>query len=144
MDDSEIECASFAELDTDTLYGLLWLRSKVFLVEQGFQYDIDDRDRESTTRHVWIAAGTRPVSTLRVLEEADGELRIGRVCTERSSRGKGHAERLVRFVCHNNTGSIALHAQSYLLKWYEALGFVHDGDDYMEEDTLHTPMRFVR
>ena len=44
-------------------------------------------------------------------------------------------------------GSTAAHydvladAQSRLTGWYESLGFVVVGDEYVEDDILHVPMR---
>ena len=43
-----IEIKTFKELDTDTLYDILQLRSRVFVVEQNCVYqDIDGKDKEA-------------------------------------------------------------------------------------------------
>ena len=43
----DIEIKTFNELDTDTLYDILQLRSSVFVVEQNCVYqDIDGKDKE--------------------------------------------------------------------------------------------------
>ena len=140
-----VEQARFSELDVATLYGLLRLRSDVFVVEQQICYlDLDERDREPETLHVWVADRGSVVSTLRVLLESDGAHRIGRVCTARSHRGLGLAERLIRFTCDRHPGEVVLQAQSYLQQWYERLGFVRDGADYVDDGILHTPMRLAR
>jgi ElaA protein len=76
--------ASFAELDTTTLYALLKLRTDVFVVEQACPYpELDGRDTEPGTRHLWLAPPgqpSRPCAYLRILND-DPVLRIGRVCT---------------------------------------------------------------
>ena len=50
--------AAFSELDAATLYGLLRLRVDVFVVEQKCAYpELDGRDDEPDTRHLWIPDG---------------------------------------------------------------------------------------
>jgi ElaA protein len=37
--------------------------------------------------------------------------------------------------------AIRLGAQRYLQRFYESFGFVRDGEDYLEDDIPHLPMR---
>lgn len=134
--------ASFAELDRDTLYDLLALRSAVFVVGQACAYlDIDGRDREQATEHHWVAVDGRVVSALRVLVEPDGAARIGRVCTLEAARGCGYAARLVSVAAADRASDVVLAAQSHLRTWYERLGFTVDGPEFEEVGILHVPMR---
>ena len=84
----EIHVARFAELTPDGLYGILRLRSEVFVVEQECAYlDIDGRDREPDALHLWVG-GDEPVAYLRVLNGPPvGTSRIGRVVTADRPRG---------------------------------------------------------
>src|ERR1700738_833542 len=89
------------DLDTATLYELLKLRVEVFVVEQATPYpELDGRDLLAETRHFWLEAPDGEViCTLRLMEEhAGGEkgFRIGGVCTKRTARGNGHANRLLQ------------------------------------------------
>ena len=53
----ELHVARFSDLDIVTLYAILRLRCDVFVVEQACAYsDVDGRDVESGTRHVWLTA----------------------------------------------------------------------------------------
>lgn len=53
----ELHVAGFSDLDIITLYAILRLRSDVFVVEQECAYaDVDGRDVEPGTRHVWLTA----------------------------------------------------------------------------------------
>ena len=135
------------DLDAATLYELLKLRVEVLVVEQACPYpELDGRDLLAETRHFWLE---RPdgevISTLRLMEEHPGgekAFRIGRVCTERTTRGQGHTTRLLRaalaevgdYSCHIN-------AQTYLADMYAQHGFVRDGDEYLEDGIPHVPMR---
>src|SRR4051812_10967700 len=91
----EVRVASFRDLDTTTLYAILKLRSDVFVVEQKCVYaDLDGRDTEPGTRHVWLSRGDDMRAYLRILDDGDAE-RIGRVVTAAHARGEGLARRLM-------------------------------------------------
>jgi ElaA protein len=132
----------FGELNTGELVEILRLRIDVFVVEQGCPYpEIDGRDDEPATRHVWIddSAG-RPAAYLRLLDDDDVR-RIGRVVTRPSSRGEGLAGRLVHHALATSEGPWVLDAQSHLARWYESFGFVQDGAEFLEDGISHVPMR---
>ena len=78
---------------------------------------------------------------LRTLVEADGATRIGRVVTRPDARGTGLARQLVEGVLADHPGSVVADAQAHLVGWYEALGFVITGPEYLEDDIAHVPMR---
>ncbi|HEV7534303.1 MAG TPA: GNAT family N-acetyltransferase [Acidimicrobiia bacterium] len=144
-----IRAAAFADVDALTLYRLLRLRVAVFVVEQECAYlELDGRDLEPATVHLWIDddAGTgEPVAYLRILTEADGTIRLGRVVTAPAHRGEGHAAALVRYALALTAPTAAvLDAQSHLTGWYEELGFEIAGAEYLDDGIRHTPMRLVR
>src|SRR5215468_9578558 len=81
--------ARFAELDTTTLYRLLKLRVDVFVVEQECAYpELDGRDAEPGTVHVWAERDGEIAGYLRILDDGT-QARIGRVLTAKSARGTG-------------------------------------------------------
>ncbi len=132
----------FDELDPVTAYRLWELRSIVFVLEQECVYvDLDGRDVEPGTRHVFAVEGGRPVACLRVLDEPDGSARIGRVCVARSHRSAGLAGRLMDRALSDIDGIVVLDAQTYLEAWYARLGFVRTGPDYLDDGIPHVPMR---
>ena len=138
----EIHAARFDDLDVATLHDLLALRSEVFIVEQQCTYlDIDGRDSEPATVHMWIEADGAIAATLRVLTEPDGAIRIGRVCTRPSARGRGYAAQLVRAAAADLDVDAVLAAQSHLRGWYEQFGFVVDGPEFDDVGITHVPMR---
>jgi ElaA protein len=137
---------SFADLAPDVLYALLKLRIDVFVVEQACPYpDLDGRDNEPGTRHLWVTAGTdpaAPLAYLRVLTEADGTMRVGRVVTARKARGEGHAKRLMVAALEiDPAATTVLDAQSHLVGWYARFGFEPYGPEFLEDDIPHTPMK---
>ena len=142
----QVNDATLAELDAGTLYGILALRAAVFVVEQDCVYlDPDGRDLEPDARQLWIEQDGTVLATLRLLHDAQGFARIGRVATAASARGSGLAAALMRRALElAPTGDIVLGAQTYLEKWYERFGFVRDGADYDEDGIPHLPMRLRR
>lgn len=132
----------FDELTTTELYELLRLRCDVFVVEQVCAYrELDGRDTEPGALHHWIADGPLIVAYLRTLAEPDGTTRIGRVVTAPAARGRGLATVLVEHVGAMCGGRVVLDAQSHLATWYEHLGYVVSGAEFVEDGIPHVPMR---
>jgi ElaA protein len=142
----DVRAALLTELDAATLYGILALRSAVFVLEQDCVYlDPDGRDLEPTARQLWIERDGSVVATLRMLDDEDGAVRIGRVATARHARGDGLAVDLMRRALElAGDREVVLGAQAYLAGWYGRLGFVRDGADYVEDGIAHLPMRLKR
>ncbi|MGN7191052.1 MULTISPECIES: GNAT family N-acetyltransferase [unclassified Curtobacterium] len=132
-------------LDVVTLHEVLRLRQDVFVVEQECAYgDIDGRDLEPGTLQFWAGQGSVD-ATLRLLREPDGTERIGRVATARHARGQGLGARLMEAaIAESRSGSIAIHAQAHLERWYGRFGFVRSGDDFVEDAIPHVPMTRTR
>jgi len=80
---------------------------------------------------------------LRVIDDERGR-RIGRVVTAEPARHKGRAAALIDKAIAEIDGSCVLDAQSYLVGWYERVGFEVTGAEYIEDGIPHTPMRLVR
>ncbi|MEP6598903.1 MAG: GNAT family N-acetyltransferase [Actinomycetota bacterium] len=134
--------AAAADLDARTLYGILRLRSEVFVIEQDCVYlDPDGRDLQPGARQLWVEHGDQVVATLRVLEDPAGH-RVGRVCVAASARSTGLAATLLRRAIElAGDRDVVLDAQSYLQQWYEQLGFVRSGAEFVEDGIPHVPMR---
>ena len=138
---ADVRVATFAELDPGVAYELWALRSAVFVVEQDCAYqDLDGRDPEPGTRHVWIEDDGTPIAYLRMLDNGDHQ-RIGRVVVAGSHRGRGLADRLMAAALELvGDAPSRLEAQSHLERWYERFGYARSGDDYVEDGIPHTPM----
>lgn len=133
----------FEALDARTAYDVWRLRQAVFVVEQECPYpDLDGRDPEPGTRHVLMRDDEGLlVGYARVLDDA-AAWRVGRVVLSPAARGLGLADSLMAAAlaeCPDR--DVVLDAQSPLRGWYEGLGFVVDGEEFVEDDIPHTPMR---
>lgn len=132
----------FDDLPPRTAYESWWLRQRVFIGEQACRYeDMDGRDMEPGTRHVVLEEDGRVVGYCRVLDGGD-TWRIGRVVLDPSVRGRGAANPLMAHAVSLCDGrDILLAAQSPLAPWYSSFGFAIDGDEFLEDDIPHLPMR---
>ena len=139
--DAELRIAAFAELDAGTLYELLKLRAEVFVVEQECAYlDLDGRDPEPGTRHLWFSDAAGVTIYLRILDDGDVQ-RIGRVVTAARARGAGLAGRLLlEALTVIGDRPIVLDAQAHLVGFYGRYGFQQTGPEYLEDGIPHIPM----
>ena len=142
MPELELRRATFAELTPFEVYGLCRLRVDVFVVEQECPYpELDGRDLEPATVHLWFEVDGEVAATIRVLD--DGASRaIGRVATAPAFRGRGLAARLMAEGIELCAGTpVTLGAQAHLEGWYERFGFRRSGPGYVEDGIPHVPMR---
>ena len=136
--------SSFEELSTDQLYQILKLRSEVFVVEQNCAYqDIDNLDQASLHLCAWkgkrLLAYTRLLAPGVDFEDASA---IGRIVTSPAVRRKGFGRPIIErsiAECQSRwpTAPIKIHAQSYLLKFYEEFGFKPYGEEFLEDGLPH-------
>jgi ElaA protein len=138
----ELHVASFADLDTRTLYDLLRLRVDVFVVEQKCAYpELDGRDTEPQTRHVWLSRDGAPVAYLRILRDPGDTARIGRVVVTAAARGTGAAGRLMVAALEEiGDRPSVLDAQAHLVGLYERYGYAVTGPEFLEDGIPHVPM----
>jgi ElaA protein len=137
-----VHVAAFGDLTSRTAYLLWQLRTDVFVVEQECAYrELDGRDLEPSTLHVWTEREGAPVGYLRVLAESDDSRRIGRVCVSERARGGGLAAALMgRALQEVGDRRCVLDAQSYLTDWYARWGFTVTGPEFLDDGIPHVPM----
>jgi len=139
-------CKSFTELTNEELYKILQLRNQVFVVEQNSVYqDCDDKDQHCYHLVAWRK--NIPVAYSRLIPPniAFEHASIGRVLTAGSVRGKQIGRELMTRsinLIHDLFGksSITIGAQLYLKNFYTSLGFIPEGDPYMEDGIEHIHM----
>jgi ElaA protein len=147
-DSSPIE-KTWSHLTRDEFFELAQLRTEVFFLEQRIdEPELDERDRDESTEHVWITDEHGPAAYLRVIVDdepqpgnRDARRLIGRVVTRADRRGEGLSRRLLNHVIERHGAEpLALHAQSYIQPLYAAVGFEAYGDEYLEAGILHIGM----
>jgi ElaA protein len=140
--------APFSEIPAVKMYRILALRADVFVVEQTCAYqDLDGKDEHAIW--VWAEDESGTVhATARLLPAGISyeEISIGRVCSSLASRRTGLGKLLMEEClkqCEHIWGkqTITISAQQYLLKFYNELGFVEEGEMYLEDDIPHLKMK---
>lgn len=137
-----VRSALLRELTPLELHGILKLRSDVFVVEQQCAYaDIDGRDADPETVHMWIEERGEVVAALRILQ---GHVpRIGRIVTRGDHRGRGLAAVLLSAALERTSRPVELNAQARLSSWYERFGFARCSDEWLEDGITHVRMRLT-
>ncbi len=148
---SDITVKHWGDLDTTEVYAIARLRSEVFLREQKVEdEELDWRDLDDGTLHVFIRSGREVVAYLRTLSvpalwnvpgTAVVRRVLGRVATDPRYRGRGLAGQLIERAVELHSGEpIVLHAQTYITGLYSAYGFETYGDEYDEGGIPHVSM----
>jgi ElaA protein len=129
------------EITAADLHDLLRLRVDVFVVEQECPYhEIDGRDLESTTEHLWYRDDHLVLACLRILDDSKGR-RIGRVATRADQRGRRLASMLIgEAIARCGSVVTVLDAQSHLRHFYESFGYTVTGTEFVEDGIPHLPM----
>lgn len=141
-------CKHFKDLSVYELYDIMALRAEVFVVEQNCPYqDADGKDLDA-----WHLMGHNTEGVLvaytRLLDKGisyPNYASIGRVVNSPKVRGTGAGKLLMQKSIEEikrlfPNEKVKIGAQTYLLKFYESLGFESTGEEYLEDNIPHTSM----
>lgn len=121
------------------------IRMEVFVREQGVPLDDEMDEHDQSATHYLAQRDGAPVATARTRVLADGTAKIERVAVRANARGSGVGRQLMehciaRLRNHPQTQRIAITAQTQALPFYEKLGFVAEGAEFMEAGIPHYAM----
>ena len=141
---TELITKKFSELGASELYGILKLRSQVFVVEQECIYqDLDGRDTDAI--HVFLKDGAEIIACLRVLPAGSlyEQVCIGRVVS--AIRKKGHGGIILKEGIraareYFGADKIFISAQTHAVSFYSSMGFKAVGEEYMDDGIPHVGM----
>lgn len=141
---------SFDELTVNELYKLLQLRVSVFVVEQSCPYpEIDGHDQNC--RHLFLEKDDQIVAYARLIPRGVlyESASIGRIVVDKSYRKSGYGRELLNksidiLMDEWDETEIKLHAQVYLLDFYQSFGFVEMSEHYLEDGIPHVDMLLKR
>ncbi len=128
---------------TDDLETCLAIRRKVFIEEQGVSEaeEVDGRDGEAV--HFLAEVDGKAIGTARVLL-SDTAGKIGRVAVLRPMRGTGAGQALIAAavaeIRARGCQEAVLGAQVSAIGFYERLGFVARGSEFMDAGIPHREM----
>ncbi len=119
------------------------LRRTVFIEEQAVpeEDELDDRDADAV--HLLATVDGRAMGSARLLLDGPTAT-IGRVCVLAEARGTGLGKALMRAALDSlrarGVTTAELGAQVHAIGFYEALGFVAEGPEYMDAGIPHRHM----
>lgn len=137
---------SFEELSKLELYKILRLRAEVFIVEQDCVYqDVDDKDQKAL--HVILKKSEEIIGYTRLFWPGDyfKEASIGRVVISKKERDNNYGSELMKASIlaiseKMKEKKIKISAQTYLKNFYNNLGFLESGKEYLEDGIPHVAM----
>jgi len=131
-----------AESDADRAACRL-IRTEVFIGEQNVPADLELDNLEAACLHYLAEENGAPVAAARLLPKG-AWAKIQRVCVAKSHRGTGLGADLMRFIVADAQAqgfkAAILGSQTYAIPFYEKLGFVAEGREYLDADIPHRDM----
>ena len=133
----------FSELTTKELFEILYLRTKIFVVDQDRVYqEVDEHDPESI--HVFDMIDGKIAAYARVFNQ-NGNVTFGRVVTDLKYRGQGLGNELMKQVMHViktdfSEKEIEIEAQVQVQGFYRKFAFESQGKPFLFNHTPHIKM----
>lgn len=120
------------------------IRGAVFVAEQRVPIAEEWDERDATAEFLLAKEGDVPVGTVRLVDQGEGVGLLGRMAVLPEGRGKGTGAALVR-AAEDLAGEmglkrVELHAQTHALGFYERLGYVAHGPEFLDAGIPHRQM----
>lgn len=133
----------FSELSTNELFEILYLRTKVFVVDQKRVYqEVDEHDPEAI--HVFDLEDSQIVAYARVFKQNE-KVTFGRVVTNPDYRGQGLGNELMQHVFTTiqkdfPKKEVEIEAQVQVEGFYQKFHFQTQGAPFLFNHTPHLKM----
>lgn len=134
-------------LPMENLKDAIFIRKEVFIKEQGIDEkdEFDNTDAKFNSKIIVLYKNEEPFATGRLIEK-DNKLFIGRVAILKEFRGLNYGiilmekliEKAKEYFKYNE---IYIHSQSYAIGFYEKLGFVAFGKEFLDANIKHFNMK---
>ena len=132
-----IRSGCWDELQQDAQF----IREQVFIQEQQIAVEDEWDSEDFTSQHFVVYDQDNPIATARLLTHNS----IGRVAVLKSYRGLGVGRLLMLAIIEQAQQQqrvfLKLSAQVHAIAFYESLGFVIEGQHYLDCDIPHVDMR---
>ena len=124
------------------------IRTEVFVKEQKCLASEEFDELDAVAKHYLLFENELPVATGRY-RRTDKGIKIERIATLESARGKGYASIIVNHlmaeasVAYPDCSYFYLHAQVSVMPLYSSLGFQAYGETFIEADIVHQAMEIT-
>lgn len=120
------------------------IRYKVFVEEQNVPAEIEIDELEDKCHHLVLYENQNPIGTARIYHRGDGIYKIQRVAILKKYRNQGMGAQLMKeceFKIKKLRGTkMTLGAQLHALPFYEKLGYIAEGKEFMDAGIPHREM----
>lgn len=127
-------------------FGLVQLRTEVFVLEQKVDIQIEQDIKDFTAIHYIVWDNNEAVGCLRILDEEEYAV-IGRVAVKKSRRKEKIGYALMRAIENDSfiksKGKISLHAQRSAENFYIKCGYKIASEPYIEAGIEHVMMEKI-
>ena len=136
----------------DDLSDILYIREKVFQEElnipKSLEKDENDQNAEFAVIYKVVehsqGEDEKPVATGRLIIDADGSYKIGRIAVLPEERGNQYGDMIVKMLINKaftiGASEVYVGAQTHAIGFYEKMGFVSTGYEYNELGRKHLKM----
>lgn len=122
-----------------------FVRYHVFQLEQQVTAELEFDGEDAAATHLLAYLGSDPVGTARIRLLSDRLGKIERVAVLSNYRGLGIGKQLMQraiaHLHHQAIPEVKINAQSHACRFYENLGFVQRGQEFIEANIPHIEMR---
>jgi predicted GNAT family N-acyltransferase len=121
------------------------IRIAVFQEEQGIDAALEFDGKDEISQHLIAYLNQAAVGTARIRYLDNQTAKIERLAVLAKARGKGIGkqlmERAIETIAGNSIAEVVIHSQEYVKGLYENLGFVQEGEIFIEADIPHIKMK---
>lgn len=120
------------------------IRKKVFIEEQNVPAEMELDAFDDNAMHIEACYNNEVCACAR-LRELDGSFKVERVAVLKKYRSKGIAKKIMNFIeayaSERKVKAIFLNAQESVIGFYENLGYVGEGEKFIEAGIVHLKMK---
>ncbi len=136
----------------DDLSDIVYIREKVFQEELDIPKSLEEDDNDKNAEFAVVykvvdipqGEDEKPVATGRLIVDADGNYKIGRIAVLPEERGNQYGDMIVKMLINKaftiGANEVYVGAQTHAIGFYEKMGFVSTGVEYNELGRKHLKM----
>ena len=132
-----------AELPQEML-AIQSIRQAVFQAEQGVEPELDFDGKDETSEQIIAYLDSKAVGTARIRSLDERTAKIERLAVLPTVRGLGIGqqimEKALEIAAENNIQEVVIHAQQYIIRLHQKLGFEPEGEIFEEAGIPHVKM----
>ncbi len=126
------------------------LRMMVFVVEMQVPSELELDQYDAAAIHLCVQDDNQTIGTLRFIKDqksAENTIKIGRFALNKAYRRQGIGTQMMHHAYHwcqqHTISKLYLDAQTYIVPFYKTLGFVEQGDIFMDAGISHIRMTYT-